>query len=92
MGIVFGVLAIGIGLFAVATALVPRWRGIIHWKGTRVPAGITSSLGFGLAFAGIGLVFTTRELLDDLSLAAFVVAVLAGIVLIFVGQWLDFRR
>jgi hypothetical protein len=91
MDIVFGMLAIVLALFALATALVPRWRGIVHWKGTRVPAGIVSSLGFALAFGGIGLVLATRGQLDDLCVATFVVMVLAGLAMIFVGQWLDFR-
>jgi hypothetical protein len=92
MGEAVGLLPIAIGLAAFATAVVPRWRRSIRWKGTPVHAGVVSSVGFGMAFTGVGLFAITRGVLAEDGRVWFAIAAVAGIPMVVVGQWLDFRR
>jgi hypothetical protein len=87
-----GLLPIAIGLVAFATAFVPRWRRSIRWRGTPVPAGVVSSMGFGMAFTGVGLFALTRGVIVEDARVGFAIAALAGLPMVVVGQWLDFRR
>jgi hypothetical protein len=92
MELVVGLLAALAAAFAFATALVPRWRGVMHWKGTRVRTGILSSLGFGMLFGGTAVLFFTHGVLADGFRAWFALLLLAGFICILVGQYFDFRQ
>ena len=90
---IIGLVTAAVAVFALATAVVPRWRGVMHWRGTRVRAGVLSSLGFGLVFGAVALLFLSEGVLADNHRTWFVLLLLpAGIVAILIGQYLDFRQ
>jgi hypothetical protein len=91
MDVAFGVLAVAMSLFALATALVPRWRGAVRWRGSQVRTGVISSLGFAMVFGGAALLFLTRGAVSDHYRAWIVVLLIAGVPAVLIGQWIDFR-
>jgi hypothetical protein len=89
---VVGFLMAAIALFAFATAIVPRWRRSVFWKGSCVRCGPIASLGFGLVFGSVAVLLVANESLADQHNAWFVLSLLAGLIMVFAGQALDFKR
>ena len=76
-----------------AAVIVPGWR--TGWRGTRVVGGLVTHLGFGLTFSAAGaLLMFARDHKDPVALAIAGPPLIVGVVLVLVllGNWLDFRR
>jgi hypothetical protein len=80
-----------LGLWGLASIFVPAWRGC--WKGTRVTCGAVSMTGFGLVFTAAGaLLMFSRNFKEPEILALAGPPLIAGVPLVLIGSWLDFRR
>lgn len=80
-----------IGLYALVAVFVPRWRS--PWRRTRVIAGGLAHFGFGLVFtAGGAILLFAKNNRDAAVLLLAAIPLVVGVLLVFVGYWLDFRR
>ena len=87
----FGIPLVCLGIYALTCVRVPSWRAC--WKGTRVRTGAVSNLGLGLTFVAAGtILILARDTQDQIVLAIGGPPLLAGVLLILLGNWLDFRQ
>jgi len=92
MRLILGCVLTVVAVFVLVSAVVPRWRRWIFWKGTRIRAGATASLGCGLLLATGALALIAGEWLGEGWLAWVVPPLLVGGILVVVGRILDFRQ
>ena len=79
-----------VGVYALTAVFVPGWR--TGWRGTRVMGGLVTHLGFGLTFtAGGALLMFARDHKDPVALAIAGPPLIVGVLLVLLGNWLDFR-
>src|SRR5262245_20896517 len=80
-----------IGIYALFAAFVPRWRS--RWRWTRIIAGAMAHLGFGLVFTtGGAILMFAKGSRDPVVLPLAALPLVVGLVLVLVGNWLDFRK